>query len=77
MFLIGVTCVRDVCKKCGESVDHLLLYCPIAFELWSSVFCLFGLHWVMPHLVFDFFESWQGKFGDIAILIFGDLCRIA
>uniref|UniRef100_A0A7N2MNQ6 Reverse transcriptase zinc-binding domain-containing protein n=1 Tax=Quercus lobata TaxID=97700 RepID=A0A7N2MNQ6_QUELO len=38
-----------MCKRCGESVDHLLLHCPIAFELWSLVFCLFGIHWVMPH----------------------------
>ena len=25
-----------MCKRCGESMDHLLLHCPIAFELWSS-----------------------------------------
>ena len=37
-------------KRCGESVDHPLLHCPIAWELWSLVFCLFGIHWVMPHL---------------------------
>ena len=43
-------------------MDHLLLHCPIAFELWSLVFCLLGLHWVMPHKVFDLFESWHGKF---------------
>uniref|UniRef100_A0A7N2LNM8 Ubiquitin carboxyl-terminal hydrolase n=1 Tax=Quercus lobata TaxID=97700 RepID=A0A7N2LNM8_QUELO len=44
--------VLDWCfmfKRCGESVDHLLLHCPVAFELCSLVFCLFGLHWVMPH----------------------------
>ena len=33
-----------MCKRCGESVDHLLLHCPIAWELWSLVFCLFGIH---------------------------------
>ena len=27
-------------KRCGESVDHLLLHCSIAFELWSLMFCL-------------------------------------
>ena len=26
-----------MCKRSGESVNHLLLYCPIAFELWSMV----------------------------------------
>ena len=29
-------------------MDHLLLYCPIALELWTMAFCLFGLHWAMP-----------------------------
>ena len=52
-----------MCKRCGESVDHLLLHCPLACELWSLVFCLFGLHWVMPLKVIDVFESWQAKFG--------------
>ena len=40
-----------MCKKCGESVDHLLLHCTIACEMWSLVFCLFGIHWVMPQKV--------------------------
>ena len=52
-----------MCKRCGEVLDHLLLPCPVAFELWSLVFCLFGLHWVMPHKVIQLFESRQGKFG--------------
>ena len=50
-------------KNCGESEDHLLLYCPIACELWLLVFCLFGIHWVMPQKVIELFESWQGRFG--------------
>ena len=39
--------VLDWCymfKSCGNSVDHLLLHYPIACELWSLVFCLFGIH---------------------------------
>ena len=44
-------------------MDHLLLHCPIACELWSLVFCLFGIQWVMPQKVIELFESWQGKFG--------------
>ena len=51
-----------MCKNCGELVDHLLLHCLIACELWSLVFCLFGIHWVMPQKVIELFESWQGKF---------------
>ena len=22
-----------MCKRCGESIDHLLLHCPIAYEM--------------------------------------------
>ena len=40
-----------MCKRYGKSVDHLLLHCPIAYKLWSMVFCLFGIHWVMPYKV--------------------------
>ena len=51
-----------MCKRCGESVDHLLLHCSIAWELWSMVFGLFDIQWVMPHTVLKLFEAWQGKF---------------
>ena len=40
-----------MCKRCGESMDHLLLHCPIAYELWSMVFFFFlvfiGLCYIM------------------------------
>ena len=44
-------------------MDHLRLHCTIAYELWSMVFCLFGIHWVMPYKVSELLASWQGKFG--------------
>jgi hypothetical protein len=37
-----------MCKCKSESVDHLLLHCPIACELWDFLFCLVGISWVMP-----------------------------
>ena len=52
-----------MCKRNGENMGHLLLHCPIASELWSLVFCVFGLHWVMPKRVKDLLASWQGSFG--------------
>ena len=52
-----------MCKRCWESVDHFLLQCPIAYELWSMVFCLFGIHWLMLYKVSELLASWQGKFG--------------
>jgi hypothetical protein len=43
-----------MCKRSGESVEHLLLHCSLARELWSMVFGLFGVQWVMPRRVWIF-----------------------
>ena len=49
----GVTVVDwcYMCKRSGESVNHLLLHCLIASEWWTLVWALFGLLWVMPQSV--------------------------
>jgi hypothetical protein len=52
-----------MCKADGESVDHLLLYCPYAKKLWDMIFALFGIHWVMPKQVIEVFSCWQGSLG--------------
>ena len=41
------------------------------------VFCLFGIHWVMPYKVSELQASWQGKFGmhrNIDLLMFVPHC---
>ena len=52
-----------LCKSNGESPDHLLLHCSFAQELWTFVFCLFGISWVMPLRVLDLLSSWRGNLG--------------
>jgi hypothetical protein len=47
-----------VCKKNGESVDHLLLHCEVACVIWNFFFKCFGLYWVMPRRVVDLFAYW-------------------
>lgn len=37
-----------MCKNGGETTDRLLLYCAYATDIWSMVFCLFGIQWIMP-----------------------------
>jgi hypothetical protein len=37
-----------MCKKSRETLDHLVLYCDIARDLWNLVFQIFGVEWVMP-----------------------------
>jgi hypothetical protein len=53
-----------LCKLSGESVDHILLHCPLARELWSMVFGLFGLDWVMPCQVLQLWAAWQVRGAD-------------
>jgi hypothetical protein len=42
-----------MCKKHGESVDHLFLHCDVARVVWSYFYRLFGVEWVMPSSVLD------------------------
>jgi hypothetical protein len=53
-----------MCKVDGESVDHLLLHCVYAKELWDMVLTMFGMCWVMLGSVRELFASWQGKMGN-------------
>ena len=50
-----------LCKKNGETTDHLFLHCPLAQELWNMVWSLFGVYWVMRCGVVDILVSWLGK----------------
>jgi hypothetical protein len=52
-----------MCKKNGESVDHILLHCEIAGALWNNIFNSVGLSWVMPRRVVDLFACWRSLWG--------------
>lgn len=47
-----------LCKKIGESMDHILLHSDVAFALWSILFGCFGMSWVMPRRVVDLLACW-------------------
>jgi hypothetical protein len=44
-------------------VDHPLLHCPMFCEIWSFVFKLFGVDWVMSRCVLDQLACWRNWFG--------------
>jgi hypothetical protein len=46
------------CKKHVESVDHFLLHCDVARDVWSYFYSLFRVEWVMPSSVLDLLSSW-------------------
>ena len=52
-----------MCKSAEETSNCLLLHCPAAQELWSVVFILLGVLWVMPSGMLDLLASWQARFG--------------
>ena len=45
---IGCCCL---CRCSGETLDHLLLHCSVVCEIWSFVFQLFGIDWVISKCV--------------------------
>ena len=47
-----------MCKRGEETIDHLIMHCPIARELWNLVFPLFGVQWGMVELL----ATWLHKF---------------
>lgn len=47
------------CKNGWESVDHLLIRCSYAYDLWTFVFSLFNISWVMPKQVVELLVSWH------------------
>jgi hypothetical protein len=52
-----------MCKKSGESIDHLLLHCDVARDIWSFFYILFGVEWVMPRRVLDLLSNWGNSLG--------------
>ena len=51
------------CKRTSESIAHLLLCCPVASDLWSFIFSIFGVQWVMPSGVMALLACWRNGLG--------------
>ena len=53
LMLRGRILANWCCMCCydGESVNHLLLHCPITHTLWTFMLQAYGIHWVMPRSV--------------------------
>ena len=52
------------CPLCEreESLDHLLLHCTKTHELWTVVFAIFGVNWVVPSSIREPLLGWIGPF---------------
>lgn len=49
-----------LCKKAEEACKHLLLWCPVAYEFWTMIYGLMGIHWVIADFVSDEVWAWDG-----------------
>ena len=55
----------NCCYLCGcaeESINHILLHCPVLSWLWKIIFAIVGAHWVFPKTVREVIISWRGSF---------------
>ena len=57
-----------MCKHSGELIDHLLLHCEVAIELWNMVCQMFGVTWVMAGRMKDCLGSWRGQKGNHTVM---------
>jgi hypothetical protein len=65
LIVVDLCCM---CKRSGESINHLLLHCEVARTLWSVLFTLFGVKWVMNGRVLDLLAGWKGQRGNKMVM---------
>jgi len=68
-----------MCKRSRESIDHFLLHCEVAWDLWSGLFTLFDVTWVIPERVIDLLVCWRGQVGTRSVIVvwrIASLCLI-
>ncbi|KAG2691896.1 hypothetical protein I3760_08G027300 [Carya illinoinensis] len=53
-----------MCRKGGESVNHLLIHCEVARRLWNEVLGRMDLAWAMPEKVVRVLASWKNLRGN-------------
>ena len=51
-----------LCLSEVEMMNHLLLHCVKMWALWSLIFSLFGVDWVLSGSVKDTLLGWHGVF---------------
>ena len=61
----GQSLVNRCCLCCcdGEIVDHFLFHCKFSHALWSAIFKVFEIHWVLPKTVSSLLFAWRNQFG--------------
>lgn len=47
-----------MCKCYAESCNHLLLWCPPVYDLWTSIYGMLGIKWAIAGLVKNELWAW-------------------
>ena len=50
------------CFFCGEeeeNLEHIALHCPLVREVWSTLFALLEVNWVLPYSIRDLQHWWK------------------
>lgn len=47
-----------MCLRDEETVNHLLVHCNFAYNVWVALFARFDMQWVMPWSVAELFRRW-------------------
>ena len=56
-----------MCRYSGETMDHLLIHCEKAYQLWCFVLRAFGKSWVFTRKVIDLLFGWKNWVGETLI----------
>ena len=48
-----------LCGEAEESLEHLLIHCPLLWVLWTSILVALGVVWVIPFSVRDLLLGWK------------------
>ena len=68
LMLRGLPLANRCCMCCCsvESVDHLLIHCPVAYSLWVHMLQAFGIQRVMSGSVVSLVSCWSNWLGKFA-----------
>lgn len=51
--------ICSLCLKDEETVNHLLMHCPFAREIWEEILREVGISWLFPNTISDLFQGWN------------------
>lgn len=49
-----------LCKQNAETCSHIVLWCLVVYKLWTMVYNLFGIKWVIVGSVREDLWAWKG-----------------